>query len=94
MLEQQLYLTFGNGGGGLVHDDDLGIDRDGLDDLNELALCHREIPQRLLGRHVQAALLDQLFRFLDLRFLVHQTVLPQLTSNEDIFVHGHVQDRI
>ena len=94
MVEEQLHFPLRNGGGRLIHDDHLGVDRDGLDDLDELALCHREVPQRLLGRHVQAALLDQLLRLFDLSLLIHQAVFPDLPAHKDIFVHGHVQDRI
>ena len=43
---------------------------------------------------VQAALLDQLLRLFDLSLLIHQAVFPDLPAHEDIFVHGHVQDRI
>ena len=44
MVEEQLHFPLRNGGGRLVHDDHLGVDRDSLDDLDELALCHREVP--------------------------------------------------
>ena len=94
MSKQQLHFPVGDGGSGLVHDDDLGVDGNGLDDLDKLALGNRQVPQRLFGRDVQSALLDQLLGLFDLGLFVHQAVLAQLPSHEDIFVHGHIQNGI
>ena len=38
MLEQQFDLAVGDGGCRLVHDDDLGVNGNCLDDLDQLAL--------------------------------------------------------
>ena len=94
MLKQQLHLPLGDGGGGLVHDDDLGVDGDGLDDLDQLALGHGQVAQRLLGRDVESALLNELLGFLHFGLFIHQAVFPQLPAHENIFIHGHVQDRV
>ena len=94
VLEQQLHFALGDGGGGLVHDDDLGVDRDGLDDLDQLALCNGQVAQGLLGRHVQAALFNQALCLFDLGLLVDQTIFPQFAADKNVFIHGHIQDGI
>ena len=53
-----------------------------------------EVPQRLPGRDVEPALLNELLGLLDFRLLVHQAVFPQLPAHEDILVDGHVQDGV
>ena len=94
MLEQQFNLTVGDGGGRLVHDNDLGVDGNCLDDLDQLALCNGEVAQLFLRGNVQTALLDELFRFCDLCLCIDQTVFAELASDEDIFIHGHIQNRV
>ena len=94
MLEQQLNLTVGDSGGRLVHDNDLGVDGNCLDDLDQLALCNGEVAQLFLRGNVQTALLDELFRFCDLCLCIDQTVFAELASDEDIFIHGHIQNRV
>ena len=94
MLKQQFHLALGNGSSGLIHNDDLCVNRDGLDDLDKLALRHREISQRLLGRYVQAALLNQLLRFFDFRLFVHQAIFANLASHKNVLINSHVQDRV
>ena len=94
MSKQQLHFPVGDGGSGLIHDDNLGVDGDRLDDLDELALGNCQVPQRLLGRDVQSALLNQLLSLFNLGLFVHQTVLAQFPSYEDVFVYGHIQDGI
>ena len=94
MLEQQLDLTVGDSGGRLVHDNDLGVDGNCLDDLDQLALCNGEVAQLFFRRNVQAAFLDELFGLCDLSLCIDQTVFADLTADEDVFIHGHIQNRI
>ena len=94
MLEQQLDLTVGDSGGRLVHDNDLGVDGNCLDDLDQLALCNGEVAQLFLRRNVQTTLLDEFFGLCDLSLCIDQTVFADLTADEDVFIHGHIQNRI
>ena len=43
---------------------------------------------------MQAALLDELFGLCDLSLRIDQTVFADLTADEDVFIHGHIQNRI
>ena len=94
MPEQQFDLAVGDCCGRLVHDDDLCVDRDRFDDFDQLALRNRQVPQRFLGGYMQAAFLNQPLRLFDLGFFVHQTVFAQFAADKNVFIHGHIQNRV
>ncbi len=47
--EQTPDLRFGDGGGRLIHNDDIGLGRDCLRDLHDLFLCHAQARDELCG---------------------------------------------
>ena len=60
--EQALALGGREGGGGLVHDEDAGVERQGLGDLDELLLAHAQAGGARLGVEVDAEAGEELCR--------------------------------
>lgn len=59
-FEEFFHLPVGNGGGGLVHDDDVGVVAGGLHNLHHLHLCNAQIPDLFRDVHLHAQLVKKL----------------------------------
>ena len=60
---QAVRLLGGQHGGGLVHDQDAGVDVEGLEDFNFLLLSHGQLPHGPVHGHVEAVVLGNLPQF-------------------------------
>ena len=89
-LEKLRDLRLGQGGGGLVEYDDLGLMADGLGDFAHLLLAHGEVAHLLGGVDVDAQLVKQLAGLLVHFGVVDQSALHELPADEDILRHGQV----
>ena len=93
--EQVLHLGVAERGGGLVHDDDAGVEAERLRDLDQLPLAHTEPGDHAVRVDVQSELGHELLGSLAHRPPVeHAEAVPMLSSQEDVLVHRELGDQV
>ena len=88
-LKQALLLLHSDRGGGLVHNNQLGVFDHGLGDLNDLAVCHGQLADQSPGRNMAAEPLQQLLSFFVAGLVVHENALGIVHAHEDVVHDGH-----
>src|SRR5690606_28285818 len=89
--EEDLDLLRGERRGGLVHDEDPRVDREGAGDLDDLLLAHAQVAHERSGIHVQAHLLEQLAGLAGLLGVVDAAAAADLPAQEDVVAHREVR---
>ena len=92
--EEALHFAFGERGGGLVENQDLGARADRLGDLDDLLLRHAERAHGALGVDVGAGALEQFARLACARRPID--LAPQagaLERERDVLRHGEVREQ-
>ena len=89
-LKQLLDLAVRDGGGGLVHDQYLAVEGDGLDDLHHLLLGDGQVVHLGGGVDAQVEAVQHLLGVADHAPGVHAEAAHGLAAQEDILGHGHV----
>ena len=83
-LEELVDLLHGQGGGGLVQNDDLGVIGDSLGDLTHLPLRNRHVPHGLRQVDGHAQLTEQLGSFLLHSAFVYHTGVGGVAAQEQV----------
>ena len=89
-VEQMGDLAVGNGGGGLIHDQDAAVEGDRLDDLDHLLLGDAQIGNLRFCIDAQIELIQHLLRIGGHLSKVHAEFAHRLAAEEDVFRNRHV----
>ena len=88
-------LAHRQGGGGLVHDQDAGVERKGLGDLDQLLLADPQRPHQRCRRGTEIQRLQQLRRRPLLASAVDEERSPDhLRAQEDVVGHRHARHQV
>jgi len=93
--EQTFGLGFGQSGGRLVHDDDLGIHHQSLADFHHLLLTNGQIGHDSIDGDVDAHTIHDFLRLGAHGFLVADAeLLGDLLTHEQVFLHRQVKENV
>ena len=92
--EEMVYLLVAECGGGLIEDDELGIDKERLGDLKQLLFCRIECGDEVGGVDLHAQPLEKFAGLFDHRALVGDAEFGDLLAHENVFVHLEVVEDI
>jgi hypothetical protein len=92
--EQPGHLALGEGRGRLVHDDELGRDRQRLGDLDHLLLGDRKIGDQPVGVEIEPDPFGDRHRLAPHPGPVHQPETQRLAADEDVLGHGQGGDQV
>ncbi len=93
-LEQLRRLRFGQRRGRLVHDQDRGIHREGLGDLDHLLLGHRQRLHQSVRADVHPQPVEASLRIRAQPCPVDEPAAPGLACQVDVFRHRQVRDQV
>ena len=89
--EELLRLAGGEGGSGLVHDEELGLRGEGLQDLAHLPLGHAHGGHHLVGAEEEAVAVDERLHLAAHLLFVGEAPLHNLVAQEDVFRDGQLR---
>ena len=93
--EQALGLALGQSGGGLVHDQDLGVRHQGLADLDHLLLADGQFTHNSIHGDADAHAVHDLLGLLAHGLAVDNAqALGDLLAHEEVFLHGQVKQGV
>ena len=93
--EELLNFVGGQGGGGLVHDEHLGVVGDRLGDLHDLPFAHAQVEHQGVGVDVHLQVLQHpLALLVPLAVVDAALALQGLVAQEDVGGHGLVQQQV
>ena len=93
--EELLNLIGGQGGGGFVHDDDLGVVRYRLGNFHDLPLTYAQVQHQSVRIDIDLQILQNSFALLiPLPVVDHPPALEGLVAQEDVGGNGLVQQQV
>ena len=87
--EESLHLDVGEGGGGLVQNQQLRAAVERFEDLHALLLAHGDFGDELVELHLQAVLFGQGLDLLAAGVLLDEHALGLLVAEDDVLKHRH-----